>query len=44
VAPSKANVEAGVVFDEPDEQALANKTITKSAKKMAADLILIISP
>jgi hypothetical protein len=44
VAPSNAEVDEGVVFDEPDEHALVKAIKTSSVKRMAADLILIISP
>jgi hypothetical protein len=37
-------VEAGVVFDEPDEQALENTSRTKNAIKIVANLAFIISP
>jgi hypothetical protein len=44
VAPSRAEVEAGVVFDEPDEHALVNRITTSSAKITTTNLFLITSP
>jgi hypothetical protein len=47
VAPSSAEVEEGVefvVFDDPDEQAAVNTTKTSSTKRMAVNLIFIITP
>lgn len=44
VSPSRADVEEGVEVVLLDEQALMNMISAMSNKRMAADLIFIISP